>query len=207
MKFELPKLGYEYSDLEPVIDALTMEIHHSKHHAGYVNNLNIALETYEGESTLEGMMGAISTFPNSIQTAVRNNGGGHFNHSMYWEVMTPGGSKNPGGDLSGLIEAAFGSFDGFKEKFLAAGMGRFGSGWAWLGVDKDKKLVICSTPNQDNPLMKGLVDCGCQPILGIDVWEHAYYLKHQNKRVDYISSWFELVNWDKVGDKYEQVVK
>lgn len=221
MKFELPKLDYEYGDLESVIDAKTMEIHHSKHHAGYVKNLNTALESYKGKvETIEDLLENIGSLPSSIKTAVKNNGGGHYNHSLYWQVMTPGGADKPEGKLGEMIEKRFGGHEGFVEKFSMAAMTQFGSGWAWLTADDEGKLYIFQTANQDNPLMKDAVGCecvGCEgececrcgsvPILGIDVWEHAYYLKYQNLRADYVKNWLGLVNWDVVGEKYEQVVK
>ncbi|MHC4948656.1 MAG: superoxide dismutase, partial [Planctomycetota bacterium] len=178
MAFSLPDLPYAHDALEPSIDARTMEIHHGKHHAGYVSKLNAALEGHAdlASRTIEQLVGDLGSLPDSIRTAVRNNGGGHFNHSLFWTVMGPAGGGAPSGALADAIDAAFGSFDGFKEKFAAAGATRFGSGWAWLGVGGDGRLCVCSTPNQDNPLMRGVVECLCTPILGLDVWEHAYYL-------------------------------
>ncbi|NCN26387.1 superoxide dismutase [bacterium] len=201
MSFELPKLPYGYKDLEPHIDAQTMEIHHNKHHNGYVTNLNNAIKgtPFEGKSIEE-----IVSHAKELPPAVRNNGGGHYNHSLFWSVMKPGGGGAPTGDVATAINAAFGSFDAFKEKFSAAAATRFGSGWAWLCASEGK-LNVCSTPNQDNPLMKGLVECAGTPILGLDVWEHAYYLKYQNKRPDYVSAWWNVINWDEVNKRLKAV--
>lgn len=195
----LPELKYEFDALEPVIDAKTMTIHYSKHHQGYVNNVNAALEKYPdvAKKDLVELIKDLSLVPEDIRTAVRNNGGGHLNHSLFWEVMTPNGAKVPSGALLDAINQAFGSFDAFKEKFSTAAKTQFGSGWGWLAVDSDKKLVVLSTPNQDNPYSSGLT-----PILGIDVWEHAYYLNYQNRRPDYVSSWWDVVNWDVVAEKF-----
>ena len=195
MSFELPKLSYAYDALEPHIDARTMEIHHSKHHQGYTNNLNnaIAGSELEGKSIMEILQSC------SDKPAVRNNGGGFWNHSLFWDIMSPNGGGEPTGDLAGEINKAFGSFEAFKDAFSKAAATRFGSGWAWLCV-KDGKLEVCSTPNQDNPLMGE--GCGGIPILGIDVWEHAYYLNYQNRRPDYINAFFNVVNWNKVSDNY-----
>ena len=199
MAFELPKLPYAYDALEPHIDARTMEIHHTKHHNGYTTNLNNAI----AGTDLEGKgIEDILTNLDMNNGAVRNNGGGFYNHSLFWEVMSPNGGGAPSGDLAAAIDAAFGSFDGFKEKFAAAAATRFGSGWAWLCVHKGGKLEVCSTPNQDNPIMPG-TGCDGQPILGLDVWEHAYYLNYQNRRPDYISAFFNVINWDKVSKNYE----
>ncbi|KAB5490696.1 MULTISPECIES: superoxide dismutase [Flagellimonas] len=199
MAFELPKLPYAYDALEPHIDARTMEIHHTKHHNGYTTNLNNAI----AGTDLEGkdIMDILSNLDMN-NGAVRNNGGGFYNHSLFWEVMSPNGGGTPSGDLATAINDAFGSFDAFKEKFAAAAATRFGSGWAWLCVHKGGKLEICSTPNQDNPIMPN-VGCEGQPILGLDVWEHAYYLNYQNRRADYISAFFNVVNWDKVSENYK----
>jgi Fe-Mn family superoxide dismutase len=195
MSFELPKLPYAYDALEPHIDARTMEIHHTKHHNGYTNNLNnaIAGTDFEGKS-IEDILTSCADNP-----AVRNNGGGFWNHRMFWEVMSPNGGGEPTGELSDAINAAFGSFTEFKEAFSKAAATRFGSGWAWLCV-VDGKLEVCSTPNQDNPLM-GL-GCAGTPILGLDVWEHAYYLNYQNRRPDYINAFFNVVNWEKVAANF-----
>lgn len=199
MAFELPKLSYAYEALEPNIDARTMEIHHTKHHQAYINNLNAALtgSADEGKS-IEQLMANISKQP----MAVRNNGGGHYNHSLFWEIMGPNAGGAPTGELADAINQAFGSFDKFKEDFAKAGATRFGSGWAWL-VKHDGKLVVTSTPNQDNPLMD-LADVKGMPILGLDVWEHAYYLNYQNHRPDYISAWWNTVNWNVVADRFKK---
>lgn len=199
MAFELPKLPYAYDALEPHVDARTMEIHHTKHHQGYVNNLNAAVQgtPQEGKS-LESLMAGIS----GLSVAVRNNGGGHYNHSLFWEIMTPNGKGAPSGELADAINSAFGSFDKFKEDFSKAAATRFGSGWAWL-VKHDGKLVVTSTPNQDNPLMD-IADVKGTPILGLDVWEHAYYLHYQNRRPDYVSAWWNVVNWDAVTERFKK---
>jgi len=195
MSFELPQLSYAYDALEPHIDARTMEIHHSKHHQGYTNNLNnaIAGTDLEGKSILEILENC------SNNPAVRNNGGGYWNHSLFWEVMSPNGGGEPSGAIADAINSSFGSFDAFKEAFSKAAATRFGSGWAWLCV-KDGRLEVCSTPNQDNPLMGE--GCGGTPILGLDVWEHAYYLNYQNRRPDYISAFFNVVDWNRVSEKF-----
>ena len=193
MPFKLPALPYAYDALEPHIDARTMEIHHTKHHQAYVNNLNAALEKapqLEGKS-LDDLMRGINSVPETVRTAVRNNGGGHWNHSMFWELMGPSKGGEPKGKIGDAIKSSFGDFAKFKEQFAAAAAGRFGSGWAWLIDDGNGKLSITSTPNQDNPLMEGK-----KAILGLDVWEHAYYLKYQNKRPDYVAAWWNVVNWD-----------
>jgi superoxide dismutase, Fe-Mn family len=197
MAHQLPALPYDFGALEPHIDAKTMEIHHGKHHQAYVNNLNAALEKYPDlqNKSVEELCRGISSVPEDIRTAVRNNGGGHWNHSKFWTWMSPNGGS-PSGGLAGAIDSAFGSFDSFKEQFAKAGVGRFGSGWAWL-INDGGKLSIASTPNQDNPLMEGKV-----PILGLDVWEHAYYLKYQNRRPDYITAWWNVVNWAEVGKAF-----
>jgi Fe-Mn family superoxide dismutase len=198
MAFELPKLPYAYDALEPHIDARTMEIHHGKHHAGYTSKLNAAIESNEHLSTHDIEYLLEHHIDNK---AIRNNGGGFYNHRLFWEVMSPNGGGTPSGELAAAIDAAFGSFDSFKEKFSAAAATQFGSGWAWLCVHPGGKVEVCSTPNQDNPLMPG-VTCGGTPILGLDVWEHAYYLNYQNRRPDYISAFFNVVNWDKVSELY-----
>jgi len=198
MAFSLPALPYAYDALEPHIDARTMEIHHTKHHQAYVNNLNAAIEKapeLQGKS-LDDLMRGINSVPESVRTAVRNNGGGHWNHSMFWELMGANKGGEPTGKLADAIRSAFGDFSKFKEQFAAAGAGRFGSGWAWL-LNDGGKLSITSTPNQDNPLMDGKT-----AILGLDVWEHAYYLKYQNKRPDYIAAWWNVVNWDAVAKRF-----
>lgn len=199
MAHELPELPYPYDALEPHIDARTMEIHHSKHHQTYVNNLNAALGNHpelEGKSA-EELVKDLSAIPEDIRTAVRNNGGGHVNHSMFWICMSPNGGGEPSGELAEAINSAFGSLDSFKEQFAKAGATRFGSGWAWLCVDGGGNLVVNSTPNQDNPISDGLT-----PILGLDVWEHAYYLNYQNRRPDYISAFWNVVNWEQVAANY-----
>lgn len=196
-KFELPSLPYSYDALEPYIDKMTMEIHHTKHHNAYVTNLNKAIEGTEMEGkSLEDLMTSISKFP----MAVRNNGGGHFNHSLFWNVMKGGGASHPTGKLADAINSSFTSFDEFKKTFANAGATRFGSGWAWLVVQSGK-LIVGSTPNQDNPLMD-ISELKGTPILGLDVWEHAYYLKYQNKRPDYIENWWNVVNWDEVARRF-----
>ena len=198
MPFTLPALPYAYDALEPHIDARTMEIHHTKHHQAYVNNLNAALEKapqLEGKS-LDDLMRSINSVPEAVRTAVRNNGGGHWNHSQFWEWMGPKRGGEPTGRLADAIKSSFGDFAKFREQFAAAAAGRFGSGWAWLVDEGNGKLSITSTPNQDNPLMEGK-----KAILGLDVWEHAYYLKYQNKRPDYVAAWWNVVNWDAVAKK------
>ncbi len=201
MAFTLPALPYAHEALEPYIDTLTMQIHHGKHHQAYVDNLNkaVAGTPNEGKSLEELVKHA-----GSISPAIRNNGGGHWNHSFFWESLAANAGGTPSGALSDAITTAFGSFDAFKEKFAAAGMTRFGSGWAWLGV-KDGKLEICSTPNQDNPLMD-VADCKCTPILGVDVWEHAYYLKYQNRRADYLGAFWNVVSWKKVAERFAAAI-
>ncbi len=196
MAYELPKLDYDYNALEPHIDARTMEIHHTKHHQGYVNKVNDALKGSEwADKPIEDVLRSISDIPENIRTAVQNNGGGHANHSLFWKVMSPNGGGQPSGDLADKIKSDLGGFDSFKESFSNAAASRFGSGWAWLCLDGGK-LIVESTPNQDSPLMSGKT-----PILGLDVWEHAYYLNYQNKRPDYISAFFNVINWDEVGSR------
>ena len=198
MSFELPKLPYAFDALEPHIDAKTMEIHHDKHHQGYTDKLNDAIKGTDKEGkTIENIL----TNLDMDNKAVRNNGGGFYNHSLFWKVMSPNGGGKPSGDRAKAIDDAFGSFDAFKEKFSEAAKTQFGSGWAWLCVHKGGKLEICSTPNQDNPLMPG-VGCGGTPILGLDVWEHAYYLKYQNKRPDYVGAFWNVINWEEVSSNY-----
>ncbi len=203
MAHQLPALPYANDALEPHIDARTMEIHHDKHHNAYVSNLNNALE---GQSSLaalsiEDLCKKIGSVPENIRGAVRNNGGGHYNHSLFWTVLGPNGGA-PSGDLAKAIDSELGGLDAFKEAFAKAGATRFGSGWAWLSVGADGKLFVSSTPNQDNPLMEGIAEKTGQPILGLDVWEHAYYLHYQNRRPDYISAFWNVVNWDQVGKNY-----
>ena len=199
MPFELPKLQYAYDALEPHIDAMTMEIHHSKHHAAYINNLNKALEPYMDLQTkeLEELVKELTSLPESIRTAVQNNGGGHYNHTFFWKLLTPNSSKSPEGPLADTLKKEFGNFENFKMEFNKAAMSRFGSGWAWLIMDSNKNLSVVSTPNQDNPLMGGFV-----PVLGLDVWEHAYYLKYQNRRAEYVNAFWEVVNWVQVQINY-----
>jgi Fe-Mn family superoxide dismutase len=200
MAFELPSLNYSFDALEPHIDTKTMQIHHGKHHAGYTNNLNNAIKGTDLETmSIETILAELDL----NNAAVRNNGGGFFNHSLFWNVMSPNGGGVPSGDLASAINDFFGSFDEFKSAFSKAAGTRFGSGWAWLCVHPGGKLEVCSTPNQDNPLMKG-IGCGGQPILGLDVWEHAYYLNYQNRRPDYISGFFNVINWDFVSELYSK---
>ena len=196
MSFELPKLTYSYDALEPHIDAKTMEIHHSKHHNGYTNNLNKAIAGTE----LEGKSIEEICAHKGLAGGARNNGGGYFNHCLFWSVMSPNGGGNPSGLIANAINNDFGSFEEFKNQFASAAATRFGSGWAWLGLDSGK-LIICSTPNQDNPLMAD--QCGCTPILCLDVWEHAYYLHSQNRRPDYINAFFNVINWEEVNKRYQ----
>ncbi len=204
MAFELPPLPYAEDALEPHIDSRTMGIHHDKHHAAYTNNLNAALEGHAdlAGKSIEQLLGDLDAVPESIRTAVRNNGGGFANHNLFWEIMGPGAGGEPTGALAAAIDKAFGGFAAFKEQFAKAGTTRFGSGWAWLYVDKNGELAVSSTPNQDTPLMDGNT-----PILGLDVWEHAYYLNYQNRRPDYIAGWWNVVNWDAVAAKYEAAKK
>ncbi|WP_163195620.1 superoxide dismutase [Clostridium thermarum] len=203
MKYELPVLKYGYKDLEPFIDENTMNIHYTKHHATYINNLNAALEKYPdlAEKSLEDLLRGLGNLPEAIKTAVRNNGGGHYNHSLFWSIMTPNGEGTPEGKLNDDIVKTFGSFEAFKEEFTKAATTRFGSGWAWLVVDDSGNLKVTSTANQDNPIMDNLT-----PILGLDVWEHAYYLKYQNRRPEYISAWWNIVSWKEVSRLYEEAL-
>lgn len=207
MAFTLPSLPYALDALEAAIDAKTMEIHHGKHHGAYVNNLNAAIEK---ESSLAGkpleeLLAGISGIPASVQTAVRNNGGGHWNHAFFWDIMAPTGGGNPTGPVAAAINETFGSFEAFKEKFNAAGATRFGSGWAWLVV-KEGKLEVTSTPNQDNPLMD-IAEVKGTPVLGVDVWEHAYYLRYQNRRPDYLAAWWSVVNWARVNEHFDAATR
>jgi len=203
MAFELPKLKYAFDALEPHIDARTMEIHHDKHHAGYTSKLNDAIAGTDNEGkTIENILENLD----KANTAVRNNGGGYYNHNLYWEIMSPNGGGKPEGELAKAIDAAYGSFDAFKEEFSKAGAGQFGSGWAWLCAHKNGKVEICSTPNQDNPLMPG-IGCGGTPVLGMDVWEHAYYLNYQNRRPDYINAFFNVIDWKEVAAKYAKTIE
>ncbi len=201
MPFSLPELPYAHDALEPTIDSRTMQVHHGKHHQGYTNKLNNAIEGHAElkDRSIEELLRGIKTLvPESIRTAVRNNGGGYANHKLFWEVMSPDGGGEPGGSLGKAIASKFGSFEAFKQAFASAATGRFGSGWAWLVVDKNGDLAVYSTPNQDSPLMEGDT-----PILGLDVWEHAYYLHYQNRRGDYVEKFFDVVNWDVVNKMYE----
>ncbi len=203
MAHTLPALPYAANSLEPVIDARTMEIHHGKHHAAYVNNLNAALEKYPElqAKSAEELIRDLNAVPADIRAAVRNNGGGHVNHALFWQLLKPG-STGPSGALAAAIDAELGGLDAFKEAFTKAATTRFGSGWAWLCVKADGKLCVCSTPNQDNPIMAGVAECPGTPILGLDVWEHAYYLNYQNRRPDYVKAFWDVVNWDKVAELY-----
>ncbi|WP_130808186.1 superoxide dismutase [Senegalia massiliensis] len=202
MSFKLPELDYSYDALEPNIDARTMEIHHTKHHQGYTNKLNNALEGHKDlqDKSIEDLLKSIDTLPEDIKTAVRNNGGGFYNHSIFWKAMSPNGGGKPEGELLEKIEKAFDSFDKFKEEFTNAAKTRFGSGWAWLILKDNGELEVVSTPNQDSPVMEDK-----KVLLGLDVWEHAYYLKYQNKRPDYIEAWWNVVNWDYVNERYENL--
>lgn len=198
MAFELPKLPFAHDALEPFIDSLTMQIHHEKHHGAYVSNLNNALQGSDSLNLLiEEIIRNISKYP----VAVRNNGGGHFNHSLFWNILSPRSEGQPDGILLEMINSEFGSFEKFREVFTNAAMTRFGSGWAWLSLDKNGKLCVCSTPNQDNPLMD-IADCQGTPILGLDVWEHAYYLKYQNRRADYVYAFWNIINWNQVKENF-----
>jgi len=200
MSFQLPKLPYAYDALEPYIDARTMEIHHTKHHNGYTTNLNNAIAGTDLEN--KDILDILKNL-DMDNAAVRNNGGGFYNHDLFWKVMKPEGGGTPAGALAGAIDEAFGSFDGFKDAFSKSAATRFGSGWAWLCAHKGGKVEICSTANQDNPIMPG-IGCGGSPILGLDVWEHAYYLNYQNRRPDYIKSFFNVINWEEVSRRYEE---
>jgi Fe-Mn family superoxide dismutase len=201
MAFELPPLPYDYNALEPYIDTQTMQIHHDKHHQAYVTNLNNALQGQDqlASMSVDDLLRNINQVPDSIRTAVRNNAGGHSNHTMFWNIMKPNGGGQPTGDLASAIQQVFGSFDAFKAALNDAGTKRFGSGWAWLVLDSSGKLQVISTANQDSPLMDGLY-----PVMGNDVWEHAYYLKYQNRRPEYLNAWWNVVNWDEVARRYEQ---
>ena len=198
MAFELPALPYDFGALEPHIDAQTMQIHHDKHHQTYVNNLNAAIEKHPelGGKKIEELLADLDSIPEDIRAAVRNNGGGHANHTLFWEIMGPGGGGEPAGAVGQAINAAFGGYSGFKDELTKAGVGRFGSGWAWL-IKDGSGVKIVSTPNQDSPLMEGKT-----PLLGVDVWEHAYYLKYQNRRPDYLAAWFNTINWEAVNSRF-----
>jgi len=203
MAFELPRLPYDYNALEPYIDTQTMQLHHDKHHQTYVTNLNNALKDSEFASLEpEQVLRRLNEVPDAVRTAVRNNGGGHVNHSMFWQIMKPNGGGQPTGELASAIQQAFGSFDQFKAAFNDAGVKRFGSGWVWLVLDSSGRLTVTSTANQDSPLMNGL-----NPVMGNDVWEHAYYLKYQNRRPDYLAAWWNVVNWDEITRRYAQGLK
>jgi Fe-Mn family superoxide dismutase len=203
-EYTLPPLPYDYAALEPHIDAKTMEIHYTKHHQTYITNLNNAIKDHPElqNKTIEDLISHLDAVPEAIRAAVRNNGGGHANHSLFWQLMKPGGGGEPSGALAQAITAELGGFAAFKETFGKAGLTRFGSGWAWLTRGKDGKLTVSSTPNQDSPIMDGLT-----PILGLDVWEHAYYLKYQNRRADYVAAWWNTLNWDEIGRRYSAAKK
>jgi superoxide dismutase, Fe-Mn family len=202
MAFELPPLPYPYDALEPHIDAMTMQIHHDKHHAAYVANANAALEKHPefGKKTVEDLLWSINTVPEDIRTVIRNNAGGHSNHSIFWTIMGPGGGGNPNGRVADAIKNTFGGYDAFKEQLSKTAVGQFGSGWAWLVVDRQGKLAVKGYPNQDSPYMDELT-----PIFGVDVWEHAYYLKYQNRRADYVAAWFNTLNWDAINARFGSV--
>jgi Fe-Mn family superoxide dismutase len=204
MAYQLPPLPYPFDALEPTIDARTMEIHHDKHHGAYVNNLNAAISGHSDLENLsvEELLAKINSVPEEIRTAVRNNGGGHANHSMFWQIMKKGGGGEPTGELADAINSTFGSFDAFKDAFAKAAAGRFGSGWAWLVANSNGTLEVISTANQDSPYMENKT-----PLMGLDVWEHAYYLNYQNRRPDYISAWWNVVNWDAVASRYAEAKK
>src|SRR5260221_8155490 len=199
MALALPTLPYDFSALEPHIDALTMEIHHDRHHQAYINNLNAAIEKHPelGSKTIEELLGDLNAIPEDIRTTVRNNGGGHYNHSMFWQIMGPGGGGEPTGAVAAAINSAFGDYATFKETLTKAAVGQFGSGWGWLVKDGSRKLSVFGPPNHDTPLSEGLA-----PVLGVDVWEHSYYLKYQNKRPDYLAAWFNTINWDAVNQRF-----
>ena len=202
MAFALPPLPYAFNALEPHIDAATMQIHHDKHHAAYVTNANTALEKHPewASKTVEDILWSINDLPEDVRTVLRNNAGGHSNHSIFWTIMTPGGGGNPNGRIADALKNTFGSYDAFKEQLTKAAVGQFGSGWAWLVVDRAGKLSVKSYPNQDSPYMEGLT-----PIFGVDVWEHAYYLKYQNRRADYVTAWFNTLNWDTINSRFGAV--
>ena len=204
MSYSLPSLEYSVDALEPHVDARTMEIHHGKHHQTYIDKLNGAIEGHSelGEKSVDDLITNLSDLPESMQTAVRNNGGGHFNHTFFWQCISPNGGGTPSGELSNAIDATFGSFDAFKNEFLQAAITRFGSGWAWLIKEEDGSLAVTSSPNQDNPLMQGITDhCGT-PIIGLDVWEHAYYLNYQNRRPDYVTAFWNVVDWERANSLF-----
>jgi superoxide dismutase, Fe-Mn family len=199
MAFALPPLPYDFAALEPHIDAQTMEIHHDRHHQAYINNVNAAIEKHPelGSKSIEELLGDLNAIPEDIRTVVRNNGGGHYNHSMFWEIMGPNGGGEPTGAVGAAISSAFGDYATFKETLTKAAVGQFGSGWGWLVKDASGKLSVFGRPNQDTPLSEGLT-----PVLGVDVWEHAYYLKYQNKRPDYVTAWFNTINWEAVNKRF-----
>lgn len=201
MAFQMQPLPYSFDALEPSIDAQTVELHYSKHHVAYLNNLNSALEKYSAlaNRTIEQLLGDLNSVPEDIRTTVRNNGGGYYNHNIYWATMSPNSGGEPSGQLGEAIRTTFGGFNNFKEQLQQAGMGRFGSGWAWLSLQNDGSLMIHSTANQDTPLMEGLF-----PVVGVDVWEHAYYLKYQNRRAEYLTNWWNVVNWPEVERRFQQ---
>ena len=205
MAFELPPLPYAYEGLEPTIDVETMHLHHDKHHQAYVNNLNAAVEgTDFANMSIDELVRNLNLVPEAKRAAVRNNGGGHYNHSMFWNIMKPGGGGAPQGAIASAIDADLGGFDALKDAFNKAGAGRFGSGWAWVIIGSDGKLAVTSTPNQDSPLMSGLFDAPGFPVFGNDVWEHAYYLKYQNRRPDYLAAWWDTLNWDAINERYAE---
>ena len=201
--FKLPPLGYAYEALEPNIDAMTMSIHHQRHHGAFIINLNNLVKTVPdlGTKPVEAILANLASIPEASRTPVQNNLGGHWNHAFFWELMTPGGAKEPGGELKAAIDAELGGFAKVKEQVTASGIGRFGSGWAWLVVNKDKKLELISTANQDTP-----IPLGAKPVVGVDVWEHAYYLKYQNRRADYLKAWWNTVNWDKASENFKKAM-
>ncbi|MDR1498341.1 MAG: superoxide dismutase [Puniceicoccales bacterium] len=209
MSYTLPQLSYAYDALEPTMDALTMEIHHGKHHNAYVNNLNAALAkepSFAAPRCVFALIKDLPAVPESIRNIVRNNGGGHANHSLFWRILEPGGSKTPENSLAEAIDKDFGGLDALREKFIAAATARFGSGWAWLVADENGSLSITSTPNQDNPIMQGIAQPTAFPVLGIDVWEHAYYLKYQNRRPDYVAAFWNVINWSFVSAHYTKLI-
>jgi len=202
MSHTLPDLPYAYDALEPYVDKQTMEIHHQKHHAAYIAKLNAALESHPDlqEKSVEELLKDLSSLPENIQTAVRNNGGGHYNHTIFWNIMGPNAGGDPVGDLASAIDTKFGSFDAFKDEFAGAAVNRFGSGWAWLVLDSSSNLSVMSSPNQDNPVSEGF-----KPLMGLDVWEHAYYLKYQNRRPEYIENWWNVINWRVIAERYNSM--
>jgi Fe-Mn family superoxide dismutase len=208
MSHTLPSLDYDYNALEPHFDALTMEIHHSKHHQTYITKLNAALDgtEYSDHSICE-LLSNVSSLPANLQAPVRNNGGGHANHTFFWSILSPNGGGQPSGELAEAIQKTFGSFENLKDQFAAAGVNRFGSGWAWLIVQEDNSIAVTSSPNQDNPCMKGVVETEGKPVIGLDVWEHAYYLKYQNKRPDYIAAFWDVVDWEVANKNYLEAIR